>query len=119
MAALEQVGIARTWPSSGQREFQPGLFLTENGETLDLAGPSPRWRGMNLNPVTNGPLAAQWALLALVVGGPVPKPFRAVHRSPSTTDGLGSIGLPGSIYASIASAARRYWEASQSSARCR
>jgi CubicO group peptidase (beta-lactamase class C family) len=48
-------------------EFQPGLFLAENGETLDLRGPSPRWRGMDLNPVTNGPLAAQWALLALVV----------------------------------------------------
>jgi CubicO group peptidase (beta-lactamase class C family) len=48
-------------------EFHPGIFLAENGETLDLAGPSPRWRGMDLNPVTNGPLAAQWALLALVV----------------------------------------------------
>jgi len=48
-------------------EFQPGLFLAENGETLDLRGPSQRWRGMDLNPVTNGPLAAQWALLAVVV----------------------------------------------------
>jgi CubicO group peptidase (beta-lactamase class C family) len=48
-------------------EFQPGLFLAENGETLDLRGPSPRWRGVNLNPVTNGPLAGQWALLAVVV----------------------------------------------------
>ncbi len=48
-------------------EFQPGLFLAENGETLELRGPSPRWRGLDLNPVTNGPLAAQWALLALVV----------------------------------------------------
>jgi CubicO group peptidase (beta-lactamase class C family) len=48
-------------------EFQPGLFLAENGETLQLRGPSPRWRGLDLNPVTNGPLAVQWALLALVV----------------------------------------------------
>jgi CubicO group peptidase (beta-lactamase class C family) len=47
-------------------EFQPGLFLAENGETLDLRGPSARWRGLDLRPVTNGPLAAQWALLTVV-----------------------------------------------------
>ena len=47
-------------------EFQPGLFLADNGETLDLRGPSPQWRGMDLNPVNNGPLAWQWALLAVV-----------------------------------------------------
>jgi hypothetical protein len=48
-------------------EVRPGLFLAENGETLDLRGPSPRWRGMDLNPVTNGPLDGQWALLAVAV----------------------------------------------------
>ncbi|MGH3464363.1 MAG: serine hydrolase domain-containing protein [Kribbellaceae bacterium] len=48
-------------------EFQPGLFLAENGETLDLRGPTQRWRGLDLNPVTNGPLIVQWALLAVVV----------------------------------------------------
>ncbi|HEU4426517.1 MAG TPA: serine hydrolase domain-containing protein, partial [Pilimelia sp.] len=48
-------------------EFQPGLFLAENGETLDLRGRSQRWRGLDLNPVTNGPLGWQWALLAVVV----------------------------------------------------
>jgi CubicO group peptidase (beta-lactamase class C family) len=48
-------------------EFQPGLFLAENGETLDLRGSPMRWRGVALNPVTNGPLAWQWALLAVVV----------------------------------------------------
>jgi CubicO group peptidase (beta-lactamase class C family) len=48
-------------------EFQPGLFMAENGDTLDLRGPSPRWRGLDLNPVTKGPLPWQWALLALVV----------------------------------------------------
>jgi CubicO group peptidase (beta-lactamase class C family) len=47
-------------------EVRPGLFLAENGETLDLRGPSLRWRGVQLNPVTNGPLAGQWALLAAV-----------------------------------------------------
>jgi CubicO group peptidase (beta-lactamase class C family) len=45
-------------------EFEPGRFLSEDGETLDLSGPSPRWRGLDLNPVTGGPLPAQWALLA-------------------------------------------------------
>lgn len=48
-------------------EHQPGVFLAENGETLDLRGPTPYWRGLRLNPVTNGPLVAQWWLLALVV----------------------------------------------------
>ncbi|MFL6099400.1 MAG: serine hydrolase domain-containing protein [Actinomycetales bacterium] len=48
-------------------EVRPGLFLAENGETLDLRQPSPRWRGLSLNPVTNGPLERQWALLILVV----------------------------------------------------
>jgi CubicO group peptidase (beta-lactamase class C family) len=47
-------------------EFEPGLFLADNGETLDLRAPSRYWRGLDLNPVTNGPLAWQWALLALV-----------------------------------------------------
>jgi len=51
----------------GLTEFQPGLFLAGNGETLDLRGPSQRWRGVNLNPVTGGPLAWQRALLAVVV----------------------------------------------------
>ena len=48
-------------------ESQPGLFLAENGETLDLRGPMPHWRGLRLNPVTNGPVVAQWILLSLVV----------------------------------------------------
>jgi CubicO group peptidase (beta-lactamase class C family) len=46
-------------------EVEPGVFLADNGETLDLRGPLPRWRGLALNPVTNGPLAWQWALLAV------------------------------------------------------
>jgi CubicO group peptidase (beta-lactamase class C family) len=48
-------------------EVEPGLFLAENGETLDLRGPSLRWRGLDLHAVTNGPLAWQWAMLAAVV----------------------------------------------------
>ncbi len=49
-------------------EYAPGLFLAANGETLDLSGPSPTWRGIDLNPVTNGPVGWQWALLAVVAG---------------------------------------------------
>src|SRR5581483_11353571 len=48
-------------------EFQPGLFLADNGETLDLRGPARSWRGMDLNPVPNGPVTWQWMLLAAVV----------------------------------------------------
>jgi CubicO group peptidase (beta-lactamase class C family) len=48
-------------------EFQPGLFLADNGETLDLRGSSRRWRGLDLNSVTNGPLGWQWTLLAVVL----------------------------------------------------
>ena len=48
-------------------EFRAGLFLAENGETLDLREPSPRWRGLDLNPVNSGPLPWEWALLAGVV----------------------------------------------------
>jgi CubicO group peptidase (beta-lactamase class C family) len=48
-------------------EFRPGLFLAENGETLDLRAGSQRWRGVELHPVTNGPLLGQWALLVIVV----------------------------------------------------
>ena len=47
-------------------EFQPGLFLSTDGQTLDLRGPHLSWRGIDLTRVTGGPLAWQWALLALV-----------------------------------------------------
>jgi CubicO group peptidase (beta-lactamase class C family) len=47
-------------------EYSPGLFLADNGETLDLRPPTPSWRGLHLNPVTGGPLTVQWALLVLV-----------------------------------------------------
>ena len=46
-------------------EFRPGLFLTDEGETLDLRAGSRSWRGLDLHPVTNGPLGWQWALLGL------------------------------------------------------
>jgi CubicO group peptidase (beta-lactamase class C family) len=44
-------------------EIEPGLFLADNGETLDLRGESPAWRNLELVRAT-GPTAWQWALLA-------------------------------------------------------
>ena len=45
-------------------EIEPGLFLAENGETLDFRGPVPTWRSVDLVRVTGGPAPWQWALLA-------------------------------------------------------
>ena len=76
-------------------EFRPGLFLAENGETLDLRAPAPRWRGLDLNPVTDGPLAGQWAVLVgvvvvaagwLLAGCVAWLRRRRVARRPSTAD---------------------------------
>lgn len=82
-------------------EFRPGLFLAEDGETLDMREPSPRWRGLDLNAVTDGPLPWQWVLLAgvavvavawLVAAGVlVLRRLRAGGaRSPNTGDRPGS-----------------------------
>lgn len=46
-------------------EVKPDVFLADNGETLDLSGPNPRWRGLRLVRVADGPAAWQWALLGL------------------------------------------------------
>jgi len=84
-------------------EFAPGLFLADNGQTLDLRGPSRRWRGLDLDPVTNGPLTWQWALLAVVVvvaagwlvagGAAVVRRRRAAGRPPTVgTPAGGRIG---------------------------
>ena len=48
-------------------EVRPGVFIADDGETLDLREPAPSWRGLRLNPVTNGPLGLQWVLLGVVV----------------------------------------------------
>jgi CubicO group peptidase (beta-lactamase class C family) len=46
-------------------EIEPGLFLAENGETLDFRGPVPTWRSVDLVRVTGGPAPWQWALLVV------------------------------------------------------
>jgi CubicO group peptidase (beta-lactamase class C family) len=45
-------------------EIEPGLFLAENGETLDLRSQVPTWRNFRLVRVTDGPSPWQWAILA-------------------------------------------------------
>jgi CubicO group peptidase (beta-lactamase class C family) len=45
-------------------EIEPGLFLSDDGETLDLRGPAPTWRNVDLITVAGGPAPWQWALLA-------------------------------------------------------
>jgi hypothetical protein len=46
-------------------EVAPGLFLADNGETLDLRGPVPRWQGLRLVRVAGGPTLWQWGILGI------------------------------------------------------
>jgi CubicO group peptidase (beta-lactamase class C family) len=45
-------------------EIEPGLFLADNGETLDLRRQPATWRNLQLVRVSGGPAAWQWAILA-------------------------------------------------------
>jgi CubicO group peptidase (beta-lactamase class C family) len=69
-------------------EIEPGLFLADDGETLDLRGPVPTWRNFRLVSISDGPSPWQWAILgaaALValtwLGGAL---ARTVRRSPAS-----------------------------------
>jgi CubicO group peptidase (beta-lactamase class C family) len=44
-------------------EIKPGLFLADNGETLDLRGQVPTWQNLRLARVSGGPSPWQWAIL--------------------------------------------------------
>ena len=44
-------------------EVEKGVFLADNGETLDLRGAIPTWRNLRLVRVSGGPAAWQWAIL--------------------------------------------------------
>ncbi len=48
-------------------EVQPGLFLADNGETLDFRSQQPTWRNLDLWPAQGGPLLWQFVLFGLVV----------------------------------------------------
>jgi CubicO group peptidase (beta-lactamase class C family) len=44
-------------------EVEPGVFLADNGETLDFRGRVPTWRNLRLVRVSGGPSRWQWAIL--------------------------------------------------------
>ena len=44
-------------------EVERGLFLADNGETLDLRGDVPTWRNFRLVRVSGGPSPWQWTIL--------------------------------------------------------
>ena len=69
-------------------EIEPGLFLADDGETLDLRGPVPTWRNFRLVRVSDGPSPWQWAILAAAalvavtwLGGAL---ARTIRRSPAS-----------------------------------
>jgi CubicO group peptidase (beta-lactamase class C family) len=65
-------------------EVAPGLFLADNGETLDLRGAVPTWRGFRLVRVAGGPAVWQWGVLGtaalLAVAWLVAAAVRLVRR---------------------------------------
>ena len=73
-------------------EVEPDVFLADNGETLDLSGPTPMWRGVRLVRVTGGPAPWQWAILGTaallaglwIVAAAVRTVRRVRSRPPST-----------------------------------
>jgi hypothetical protein len=44
-------------------EVDLGLFLADNGETLDFRGPVPTWRNTRLVRISGGPSPWQWTIL--------------------------------------------------------
>jgi CubicO group peptidase (beta-lactamase class C family) len=70
-------------------EVQPGLFLADNGETLDFRSSQPTWRNLDLVPAQGGPWPWQFGLFGLVVlaaiwwlvGGVIAALVRRWHRS--------------------------------------
>ncbi len=47
-------------------EIERGLFIADDGETLDFRGVMPTWRNIELVRATGGPTVWQWAVLAFV-----------------------------------------------------
>ena len=73
-------------------EVEPGLFLADNGETLDLRGQVPTWRNFRLVRVSGGPSPWQWAILGaaalLAVAWLVAALARTVRRSAGSRSSL-------------------------------
>jgi CubicO group peptidase (beta-lactamase class C family) len=68
-------------------EVEPGLFLADNGETLDFRGQVPTWRNFQLVRVSGGPSSGQWAILwtapLVALTWLVAALVRSLRRSPS------------------------------------
>jgi CubicO group peptidase (beta-lactamase class C family) len=72
-------------------EVSTGVFLADNGETLDLSGTVPQWRGFRLARVAEGPASWQWVVLgtaalaaaAWLVGSAIRTVRRRALRTPS------------------------------------
>jgi CubicO group peptidase (beta-lactamase class C family) len=66
-------------------EVEPGLFLADNGETLDFRGKVPTWRNFRLVRVSGGPSTWQWGILGaaalIAVIWLVAAPVRSFPRS--------------------------------------
>ena len=66
-------------------EVEPGLFLADNGETLDFRGRVPTWRNFRLVRVSGGPSTWQWGILGaaalIAVIWLVAAPVRSFRRS--------------------------------------
>ena len=81
-------------------EVQPGLFLSNDGQTLDFQSSQATWRNLKLIPVTNGPLPWQWLMLTLVAlvslgwfAGGALAAARGRRRSAATPGEAMSIGV--------------------------
>jgi hypothetical protein len=72
-------------------EIERGLFLADNGETLEFRGQIPTWRNFRLVRVSGGPSQWQWAILGvaslLAVTWIVRALARTIRRSRSTSAG--------------------------------
>ena len=68
-------------------EVEPGLFLADNGETLDLRGTVPTWRNLRLVPVSGGPSQWQWAILGAAALVALTWLVAALARSIRRSDG--------------------------------
>jgi hypothetical protein len=62
-------------------EVEPGLFLADNGETLDLRGQVPTWQSFRLVRVSGGPSPWQWAMLGAAALGAVTWLVAALART--------------------------------------
>ncbi len=95
-------------------EIDTGLFLADNGETVDFRGSVPTWRNFELVRMTGGPAAWQWVVLGgagllaawwLLAG--LVSTVRGGRRRP---EGAGQVaGQPAGRVAAVAPTSPRGW----------